>query len=120
MKRRRIREIVAAAVGCDVLDVVCEKLRDSGVEVRVAGDFIVGSYTKRDAMRGAFIECARSWQRPWPALRLDERKRASQGSSLDVLAVLPSIFEPDAAVLRRGVLEHLREPVALPQEARRG
>ena len=120
VKRRRIREIVAAAQ-TDYLgeptrpdEITVTVRRDAETERRVEvglpwGVFVAA--TKREALWLSLA--AHGWGREWPGLTGDERWLLRRG-------------KPFCAIARsqgRGDLwlwEHLREPVALPEEARRG
>lgn len=133
MKRRRIREIVAAAV--DARTRQRTNPREVTIDVEVSRNFLttrvtidVGPYREGvhcgSTKVGALVAVLR-WYVPgdwkWPPRSRDERERAGRGMSLDVLAQRPAPHPYIKAVeLRLGVLGHLREPVALPEEASRG
>ena len=119
MKRRRIREIVADVLAVEEGDeprpeeVTVTAGRERAPDVvrlgMVWGDVLGPS--KRDVLQQLLALCG--WREEWPGLTGDERWLLNRG-------------KPFCAIARsqgRGDLwlwEHLREPVALPQEARRG
>lgn len=114
MKRRRIREIVAAAIESytgeptAASEVTVSVERDEHPSRRVAVEVIWGRAlgpSKRGALQTALA--AHGWSRSWPGLTGDERWLLGHG-------------KPFCAVARsqgRGdlwLLEHLRERVNLP------
>lgn len=123
MRRRRIRELVAAALAdyCgeptrpDEITVTVR--RDAETERRVEVDVLWGliqAASKREALRLALA--AHGWKQKWPALDDVERSLVRDGGSLDLLA-LPPWEGRDRPGWPELLLRHLREPVALPGEA---
>lgn len=117
MRRRRIREIVAASL----VDWAGEPVTAAEITITARGPLprsraveigviwaAFARASKREAMQAALY--AHGWSRAWPVLTPVERVRNRADYGLDALW-------SDSPSVR---LEHLREPVALPEEARRG
>ena len=122
MKRRRIREIVAAAQA-DYLgeptspDEITLTVRpEADAERRIGIGVLwatITAPTKRDAMQRALA--AHGWDRAWPVLDYWARCFLFDKQSLDTLAL-----HYGRRYSREARMAHLREPVALPEEDRRG
>jgi hypothetical protein len=131
VKRRRIREIVAAAASAageptspSEITVTVRRPEDPapGVGINVLWGVAAGT-SKREALEVALA--AHGWEREWPALTDAERFMLREGvpGALDVLHGLNGAelgMHPDLWFQHLAVMEHLREPVALPEEASRG
>lgn len=119
MKRRRIREIVAASLEDytseptrpDQITVTVQREAEAErrVEVGVLWGFIVAA-TKREALRLSLA--AHGWEREWPRKIALEVLQGFVGAERGV--------HPALWLRHVVVMAHLREPVALPEEASRG
>lgn len=117
MKRRRIREIVAAAqtdytgepTSPSEITVTVRRPEDPapGVGINVLWGVAAGT-SKREAFVVALA--AHGWEREWPALLPEQdRSRITRGESLDLLA---SPLRPEWSPV--DLLWYLRERVTLP------